>query len=135
MAKYVLKLNNSRIQQHVGGIGYQAATRAANKLVTRVKQEITAADRIDTGAMRAGVQHRPTSSKPLHTRKAIFTPVHYVRYQNEGTGGSVARPGGVLVFTPKGTNTVVFAKRVRGIQPARFFEKALASVDVKFFMP
>lgn len=64
----------------------------------------------------------------LHSKVAVGTPVPYVKYQEFGTRAHGPVRAKMLRFRPKGSAEYVFAKWVRGVQPARFMRKALAAL-------
>jgi hypothetical protein len=90
--------------------------------------------RVDTGLVRSSIYVRPVTSGGLPATQ-IGTGVKYARYVHDGTGiygprGAPIRPrrpGGYLVFTPKGGRGKVFARQVRGMQPNPFLKNALSA--------
>jgi alpha-L-arabinofuranosidase len=52
----------------------------------------------------------------------------------DGIGPVFARPGHFLVFTPKGSATVVFAKRTSGFPGGHFFRDARRDIHLDDFL-
>jgi hypothetical protein len=108
----------------------EACRRAASRTVTRVRQNIIASGRVNTGRMLGSVSAR-VAVPGIRTTWKVSVNEPYTIYQEKGIGPVTARPGGFLVFTPKGSSTVVFAKRTRGFEGAHFLEKALRDLRVR----
>lgn len=112
-----------------------AAYRAAQRTRGRVISNIRALGRIRTGKMINGVQVRRSigAGVPLSPRYDIYSTAWYTPLQEDGTRahGPVRAP--FMVFTPKGSNAVVFARWVRGVTPGHFFRNALRDVNVADF--
>ena len=98
----------------------------------RAKQKVG----VDTGRLRSSVTGvvNATGDKVVGT---VGSSVQYAGYHHQGTGvygprgrPIKARPGRVLVFTPKGASTVVYTKQVRGSKPNPFLLDALREVLV-----
>lgn len=109
--------------------------RHVTSLSRRVENRAKVYVGVDTGRLRSSLQ----SVVSVERRKVVGrvgTSVQYGLYHHEGTGlygprRQVIRPrkrGGVLAFTPKGSNEVVFAQFVRGSRPNRFLLKAFTEV-------
>ena len=129
-----LELYHGPMQELLVDVTGRSAKAASDKLASRISTEINRAGRVRSGLMMRSPRARLASRAPMRITYTIGEEMpFYTRYQNDGTRGSVARPGGVLAFKPKGSSVTVFARRVRGVQPARFFEKALASMTLDDF--
>lgn len=82
--------------------------------------------RIDTGALRASVY---VKALPVGVR--IGSRLRYARLVHDGTGiygprhRMIRAKGRFMVFTPRGSSTVVFARQVRGMTPNPFLADAL----------
>jgi phage gpG-like protein len=101
------------------------------RVQTRARQILREAGRIDTGRLvnSITVQMITRAGAPV---AQIGTNVEYARFIHDGTGiygprGAPIRPkrGDFLVFTPKGSTQVVFARQVRGIRPTPYLKNAL----------
>lgn len=129
-----MKIDKGRVRGLVNTVGRQVTEAAAQRTVERVKANILALGRVNTGQMINSIRSRVIYSGLTTTAEVTSNAAHTI-FQEKGTRGSVARPGGVLAFTPKGSNVVVFAKRTRGVPAGRFFERALRDIRVEDFRP
>lgn len=88
----------------------------------------------NTGALAASITHRVEVSA-ASVAVDVYSPLKYAIYQELGTGIYAGRgmikpkSGRFLVFTPKGSATVVFARQVRGTPAKHFLEKALEAAS------
>lgn len=119
----------------VGQLSQRALVRAGQRTKARVQQNIIASGRVDTGRMLRSVRYSIVKVDPYNPVISVYTGVHYARYQEHGTRahGPVRAP--YLVFRPKGSRKLVFAKRVRGVKAAHFMQKALLAVRAADFLP
>lgn len=111
-----------------GPVG-QDLIRRANLVVNRAKQLCP----VDKGRLRASITWELVvggQQWPLVAR--VGTNVEYARYVHDGTGiygprGAPIRPVRAqwLVFTPRGSNSPVFARQVRGVRGRPFLTDAL----------
>lgn len=112
-----------------------AAYRAAQAARGRAMANIQRLGRIATGEMIQGLQVRRSigAGQPLIARYDVYSTARHTIFQEEGTRahGPVRAPR--LVFRPKGSNKVVYAKWVRGVTPGFFLRDAVASVRVEDF--
>lgn len=114
-----------------------AAYRAAQAVRGRVLSNIARLGRIDTGEMVRGMQVRRSigAGMPLFPRYDVYSTARHTIFQEEGTRahGPVRAPR--LVFRPKGSSKVVYAKWVRGVTPGRFMADAVRDTRVDDFLP
>ena len=112
-----------------------AAYRAAQAERGRAISNIRRLGRVATGEMIQGLQVRRSvgAGQPLVVRYDVYSTARHTIFQEEGTRahGPVRAPR--LVFRPKGSNKVVYAKWVRGVTPGFFLRDAVASVRVEDF--
>lgn len=101
------------------------------RVQTRARQILRSAGRIDTGRLVNSVTVEIDRRAGLPIIR-VGTNVEYARYIHDGTGiygpkGTPITPkrSQFLVFTPKGSTDVVFARQVRGIRPTPFLRDAL----------
>jgi hypothetical protein len=114
----------------------QAVWRAAGKVRDRAKANITAADRVDTGAMRAQLVGRRISGGAGGVWYEVGSPVPYAIYQHQGVQGPIyPRRAKVLRFKPSGSSSYVFARSVSGFKGVPFLTDALSSLTVGDFSP
>lgn len=111
-----------------------AAKRGAERCRERVRSNITSSGRVNTGAMRSNISIRPLKSTGTVESYSVSTNSDYASFQNDGTRAHGPVHARFLVFKPKGSNTMVFAKRVRGVAPARFMERALAGMTLSDYL-
>lgn len=136
MAKISLKLNTQSITVGVGGMATKAARAAAERTKLRVQANIAMKGRINTGRMHDTIQVRKLrSSRPMKPRFVIVSPEPYTKYQEWGVKPFGPKRAKVLRFKPKFSNSFVFARRVRGFPPGRFFRDALNQITVRDFRP
>ena len=121
---------NATLREYNGA----AAKRGAQRCRERVRSGITAAGRVDTGAMRSNISIRPLKSTGTVESYSVSVNTPYASFQNDGTRAHGPARARFLVFKPKGSNKLVFAKRVRGVSGARFMEKALAGMTLADFV-
>lgn len=110
----------------------QAVWKATRKVRDRAKANITAAGRVDTGAMRNSVVGRRVRSGKQEVRYQVGSDLAYTIFQHDGTRGPIyPRRARVLRF--QGSSGVVFAKSVSGVQGVPFLTNALKSLTVADF--
>lgn len=88
---------------------------------------------VDQGRLRSSIHVIPGTTLGGVAKAKVEVGVHYASYVIGGTGIygpshrpiKPRRPGGRLVFTPKGSGRVVFATQVSGSRPNDFLERAL----------
>lgn len=111
-----------------------SAKKGAASCRERVRSAITSAGRVDTGSMRSNISIRPLKSTGTVTAYSVSVNVPYASFQNDGTAAHGPVRARYLVFKPKGSNSFVFAKRVRGVTAARFMERALAGMTLDDYL-
>jgi hypothetical protein len=121
--------------QVIGPMVDRAAYSAAQKTRGRVLANIRRLGRIDTGKMIGGVQVRRVTGTGLAVAYSIYSTATYTIYQEAGTRAHGPRTAKFMVFTPKGSGQVVFAKWVRGVTPGHFFADALAQAQASDAVP
>lgn len=126
-----------RAVERVGdAVSRDAAMRAGSVAAERARANIIAAGRVDTGAMRDSIEVREASESHSQRRSYwVGSDLPYTGYQEHGTSGAQAGPGKFLVFKPKGSSSVVFAKKVRGVTAANFLRDAVNSMSASDFVP
>lgn len=111
----------------------QAVWRAAGKVRDRAKQNITDANRIDTGAMRNALVGKRLSGRP-GVWYEVGSPVPYAIYQHEGVQGPIyPRRARVLRFKPSGSSTFIFRPHVSGFAGEPFLTDALKTLTINDF--
>lgn len=113
-----------------------AAYRAAQAVRGRAIRNIQRLGRIATGEMIQGLQVRRAigANLPLTPRYDVFSSAKHTVFQELGTRphGPVRAPR--LVFRPKGSSKVVYAKWVRGVTPGYFLNDAIVATGVRDFL-
>lgn len=125
MARIVL--SEKILYARMEGYSYASSRRAAYRARSKVRDNIVSSGRIDTGRMLKSTQVK--SMGRSRWKVANYTP--YARFQEFGTRAHGPKTAKALRFKPKGATAFVFAKRVRGVTAARFFEKAMRSMTIK----
>lgn len=133
-AKVKVNIHRGQVVSVVGPIAERAAYKAAQKGRGYIISEIRAAGRVKTGRMIQGMQVRTISSTDLIRRYEVSSSAHYTIFQNNGTRAHGPRTKQVMRFIPKGGSTYVYAKWVRGIEGAHFFEKGTARLRASDFL-
>lgn len=136
MSRVKLNIMPGAVVAVVGPQVDAAAYRAAQAARGRAQSNIIRLGRIATGEMIQGLQVRRSigAAQPLVSRYDVFSTAKHTAFQEEGTRahGPVRAPR--LVFKPKGSNKVVYAKWVRGVTPGFFLRDAVRSVQVADFL-
>ena len=109
------------------------ARKAAFATRDKVRRNITAKPRVDTGKMRDSV-HVEKRKTGVTSSYSVISRLKYTIYQEKGVRPFSMKPGGpMLRFTPKGSNKVVFARKVKGFPPGNFFKDAYNSLSIRDF--
>lgn len=127
MAKVKFKWNQAEYNRLLarGGPIDRSVSQAAGRTRDRAKRNITAKGRVDTGRLRNSIVAEYSRSTATQIWWKVGSNLNYAIYQEEGTRAHGPRRARVLRFKPKGSNSFVFAKRVRGVTPAHFLKDAL----------
>lgn len=128
-----VRINKAKVEAAVAAMSQAAVMRGANKYRERVRREILDAGRVQTGEMFTRIDIRPLPPSKGTARAVVVPQTPHFVYQDQGTRGSEARPGGALRFMPKGSMVFVFAKRVRGVKAGHFLLKARAKMKIEDF--
>ena len=129
-----VRLDRSRVSSLVAETSSASAKRAAEKTKGRVQSNIRAAGRVDTGRMLNSIKVTAGTTNGPISDYYVSSDEEYTRYQEDGIGPQRARPGGFLVFKPKGSGTFVFAKQTKGFKGAHFFRDAYAKLTLADFL-
>ena len=133
-ARLQVKIDDVAADLYIRNLETKAAMKAATVTRQRIMQNIVSQGRVNTGRMLHSVNVRPDPRPRGKASFVVSVDVPYYKFQNYGTRAHGPVTAKFLVFTPKGSNRVVFAKRVRGIEPGHFSEKARADLTVKDFL-
>jgi HK97 gp10 family phage protein len=89
---------------------------------------------VDTAALRKSITTK-VQVTANNVIGRVGTNLEYAPYQEFGTGvygtrGTqiMPRAGSRLVFKPKGSNKLVYARKVRGVKPKKFMQQGLQKV-------
>lgn len=103
-------------------------------VATRVEARAKRKAPVNTGRLRSSIKKRVVN-RGGEVQAIVSADVKYAAFVHEGTGiygprrrRITPRAGAFLVFTPKGTSDVVFARTVAGIRPNPFLADALREV-------
>lgn len=108
----------------------ECARRAAEKTQQRARNYAPSR----TGELRRSIIIRGRQGRDMATY-TVGSPLKYAKWQNDGTGPIHARPGGVLVFSPKGGGGPIFRRSTRGVPATRFMNKAFDQITLADFLP
>lgn len=125
--------NIARVTSAPGGEVDLAVRRAAGITRDRAKRNLTADGSVDTGRLRQSVRYQRLPASGRTVNYEVGTDVFYGIFLEKGTRAHGPRRARVLRFKPKGSNTFVFAKRVRGIRATRWLTRALQRLSIKDF--
>lgn len=125
--------NIARVTSAPGGEVDLAVRRAAGITRDRAKRNLTADGSVDTGRLRQSVRYQRFPASGRTVNYEVGTDVFYGIFLEKGTRAHGPRRARVLRFKPKGSNTFVFAKRVRGIRATRWLTRALQRLSIKDF--
>lgn len=117
--------------QVIGPVTDRAAYRTAQAVRGRALANIHALGRIDTGAMIRGLQVRVISKVGLVGAYQVYSSAPHTPYQEFGTRGHGPKIARFLVFQPKGSSRLVFAKRVRGVTAGHFMKRAMDATTTR----
>lgn len=129
----MVRLDPGRVNYAAARAAERGARNAAQTTVRRIRENITRLGRIDTGQMLNEWTIR-SDVTGLHPRMFISSGAPHMLYQERGTRAHGPRTAKFMVFTPKGSNRVVFAKWVRGVKPGHFVRDAYRALSVSDFV-
>lgn len=124
-------LDHQRINRYIAEVTDMSAKRAAEVTQRRAQQNAP----VDTGRLRDSIKVYKRTTAPPMTTYDVGPTVEYGLYQEKGTRGSVARPGGVLRFKPKGSGVFIFRKRTGPVRARHFMRDAYRRLTVKDYLP
>jgi hypothetical protein len=137
-----MRIDDAALVKVMANLGNQAAYRMAQKLRSRVVNNMNAAGRRDTGAMARQTQVRKEPSPKLTTHYSVGTTATdprtgfpYPIVQEKGSRGHGPVHAPFLVFTPKGMSHPISVRWVRGVKPGNFFRDALAATRATDALP
>lgn len=133
MGKGYTRIDRSKVAVVVGGMAAKAGERAANKMADRARANVVADGLVNTGQLLHSFKVENRTTDPLKPRYRVFSTDPKAKYPERGTRGSVAAPGRVLRFKPKGGGVYVFAKRTGPVRAYRFMERARDATTVRDF--
>lgn len=123
-----------------GGMVYQGAARAAGVARDRAKENLTQAGRVDAGTLRNSIRSEVVEQTSDRVTFQVGSDLPYAIFVERGTGlygpyHSLIYPrrARVLRFQPSGSATTVFAASVRGMEGARYLERAAYSLTPQDF--
>jgi hypothetical protein len=135
-----VKINSAKLQAQVSAYAREAARRGANRVALRARASVLGQGRIDTHEMIRGFKVIDVTTNPKRPTYRVLNVAPHFKYQELGTPRSAPGVGFIypkraqyLRFRPKGSNTFVFARRVRGVKPGHFLKRAAAATKLKDF--
>lgn len=115
------------------GLVGQGIKRAAGKTRDRARRNLTSPSAVDSGRLRQSMEATQTNVSSRGVTYEVGSRLPYAIYQEEGTKGHGPRRAKVMVFKPKGSNSFVFARWVRGIKARKFLQRALKTLSARDF--
>lgn len=113
-----------------------AVRRAARRTAARANQNVLKKGRVATGKLsRSFLTREAVSSQPGVFKVRIYSRSKYAIFQEKGTRAHGPVKASRLVFKPKGSQTFVFAKWVRGVKPGNFLSDARRALRPEDFLP
>ena len=132
MAKVLVKvrMDGKATVECASGHASRAAYNGSQRFAGKVREEIRAAGRVNTGRMVNSV----TATRDTRRAAYIVGPrVGYAKFQDLGTWAHGPKTKKFMRFKPKGKNYFVFAKWVRGVKAAHFMSKAASRLTARDF--
>lgn len=134
MAGLSLRIDEAAVRRVVGSAMEDAVRQAADITVARAKRNIQALGRLDSSAMYRDMTSERASAPPNKVVYLVYTPHDYVVFQEFGTRAHGPVRAKALRFRPKGSQTFVFAKWVRGVTPGNFMRDAARALSIQDFL-
>lgn len=135
MTRVTVVINAGAVVGVVRGDVEPAVHRAAERTRDRVRQNITIANRVNTGRMQKTI-YVQALSPTTGPRYEVGSDLFYTIYQEEGVAGPITpKRAKVLRFRPKGGTGFVFAHSTRGFPGAFMFRKAWQALTLADFLP
>lgn len=121
-----IEISEKMLYAKLQGYSYKSSRKAARAAGRKVRQNIVSSGRVNSGRMLKSIRVEPVGN----SKWRVVTYVPYAKYQEWGTRAHGPKTAQALRFKPKGSSSFVFAKRVRGVTAAHFFEKAMRSMGI-----
>jgi hypothetical protein len=135
-------IDSNKLNVVVRDLADKAAYRAAQRIALRARASVIGQGRYDTGEMMSGFKVKKVTKAPGRPTYKVYNTSAHFPYQELGTpkeapgiGFIYPKKAQFLVFKPKGSNSFVFAKRVRGVKPGNFLRNAAAKTRAVDFLP
>jgi len=112
------------------------AKRGAERIAARANRNVVAKGRVRTGALSKSYVAvlQPTKDPAIFTYD-VGSALDYATLQEEGAGPSVAKPGRVLRFQPRGSSVYIFRRRTKGFAGAHQLRDAFQATGIADFLP
>lgn len=127
-----LEWDHGAVRTVIGGYALEASYAAAEVFIQRAVMGIYQAGPVNTGAMADGFELE-VSGDAMRPEVTVYNKMPYTIYQERGTQGSQARPGGTLRFSVGGR--VVFARKTGPIAAGNFMLNAINGLRPEDFVP
>ena len=129
-----VRMDGKATVECASGHASRAAYNGSQRFAGKVRQEIRAAGRVNTGRMVNSVTAtRDTRRDRLRPAYIVGPRVGYAKFQDRGTRAHGPKHKKFMRFKPKGKNYFVFAKWVRGVKAANFMSKAVSKLSARDF--
>ena len=133
MAKFKFKIDRPSLARLTTRVSREAALNAGMVTVERARGYLSSGDHNRTGNLSNSLEAKVLSSGPEGTTVSVGSELDYAGFAEKGRGPVRAKPGKFLVFMPKGSSTLVFAKEVKAAEGIRFLERALDDLQQSDF--
>lgn len=128
-----VRIDHTAVRRLLTKTSSEAGLKAARVAQSRVQRNMLLSNRTRTGAMMRSVNVEVQGTGPS-SRYRVHSDLSYTGFQEDGIGPVHARPGGVLVFKPKGSAVFVFTKRTKGFPGGHFFRDAARDIHFTDFL-
>lgn len=126
-----IRINSSRWDRIVTRVTGAAVDRAVVRQKERLREEVYATGRVNTGRMAEEWNHYEIPARTARGKRyAIYSPLPYTKYQNDGTRGSKPIPPRKALKIPVG-GKMIFRTKSGPIPAARFMQRASDSMSVR----
>lgn len=136
VSRVTVRLNSSLINPILMNTANMSVKKAAEKTAQRANANVRAKNRVRTGALASSYvakQARSTTGRFI-AGYDVSSPLPYAKFQEEGIGPVVAKPGKVLRFQPKGMSTFIFRPRTKGFKGAFQLRDAYKALTLQDFL-
>lgn len=135
-ASVKVKLDHTKINPFLVRVTDLSAKRAATRIAARANNNVTAKNRVRTGALSKSYQARQSRNVRGQYMSGydVGSPLFYAGWQEDGIGPVVPRKASVLRFQPKGSAVYIFRPRTKGFPGAHQLRDAYRTIGLQDFL-